>query len=100
MNNGHSQEEQKKMTSINKGLNARELLREMFHAKLEASELELRAKLILSEQLIRKEFIAAVHDDDDMIDEIAGEVFDEMYDMVVDECIALIKEAAMRGHGA
>jgi hypothetical protein len=72
----------------------------MFHAKLEASELELRAKLIVSEQLIRKEFIAAVHDDDDMIDEIAGEVFDEMYDMVVDECIALIKEAAMRGHGA
>jgi hypothetical protein len=99
MNNGHSQEE-KKMTNINKGLNARELLREMFHAKLEASELELRAKLIVSEQLIRKEFIAAVHDDDDMIDEIAGEVFDEMYDMVVDECIALIKEAAMRGHGA
>jgi hypothetical protein len=35
-----------------------------------------------------------------MIDEIAGEVFDEMYDTVVDECIALIKEAAMRGHGA
>jgi hypothetical protein len=42
------------MTNINKGLNARELLREMFHAKLEASELELRAKLIVSEQLIRK----------------------------------------------